>query len=134
MPRPDKEIVAEIVSAWNRRDLDAILELADPEVEYVNAPMSLEPGTRHGHDGLSIVFCKQWEGMGANAEQRIDDFYPDGETLITAGRVSRTMPGSDATMENRVAIRWAFREGRVFRLEVLGAGSSFDEALKGSGL
>jgi ketosteroid isomerase-like protein len=134
MSQENVEIVEQVIAAWNRRDLEAILSFTDPEAEYVNAPLAVEPGTRHGHAELSEVFRKQWEGLGADARQQIDRAYPGGEEVITAGRVSRRIPGSDTQIENRVAVRWTFRDGRVIRVEVLGGGSSFKEALKAAGL
>jgi ketosteroid isomerase-like protein len=134
MSEENVEVVREVVAAWNRRDLPAILSFADPEVEYVNPPLAIEPGTRRGHAELSEVFRKQWEAFAPDGRQEIDRAYPEGEEVITAGRLSRSMPGSDTQLEDRVAVRWTFRDGRVIRVEVLGAGSSFKEALEAAGL
>lgn len=54
--------------------------------------------------------------------------------MITEGRVSRGMPGSTARVENKVALGWTFDGDRLVRLEVLGAGSSFQDALTGAGV
>jgi ketosteroid isomerase-like protein len=35
-----------------RGDLDAIVAISHPEVLFVNPPTAVEPGTRHGQDGL----------------------------------------------------------------------------------
>ena len=134
MSEENVEIVEKLVAAWNRRDLPALLSLTDPGAEYVNAPAAVEPGTRHGHAEISEVFRKQWEGLGADARQQIDRAYPEGDTVITAGRVSRSLPGSETQIENRVAIRWTFGDRRVTRVEILGAGSSFKDAVEAAGL
>src|SRR5687767_209940 len=134
MSEENVEIVERLIAAWNRRDLPELLSLTDPEAEYVNAPAAVEPGTRYGHEEISEVFRKQWEGLRDDARQQIDRAYPEGETVVTAGRVTRSLPGSDTQIENRVAIRWALRDGRVSRVEILGAGSSFKDALEAAGL
>lgn len=133
MSQPGVAIIERVIDAWNRRDLEALLALTDPDAEYVNAPTAVEPGTRHGHEGLTTVMSKQWEGLG-DAQQRIDHAHVRGDQIVTEATVSRTMPGSDTRLENRVAIRWSFRDGRVSRLEVLGAGSSFKQGLESAGV
>ena len=132
---PNAETIEALVAAWNRRDEEAILCLADPDFEYVNAPDAVEAGTQHGREGLGVVLRKQWEGLGPDAEQQVDQIHPRGrDEVITAGRVTRSMPGSSSRLDNPIAIRWTFRKGRVLRLEILGAGSEFKNALEAAGL
>ena len=127
------EIVRRLVDAWNRQDLEAMLALTDPEAEYVNAPTAVEPGTRRGHDEMVAVLRKQWEGIpGAFLE--IDRFHDRGDEIITEGRISRTMPGSDARISTPGLISWKFSDGKLIRLEQLGAGPEFPEALEAAGL
>lgn len=38
--------------AMERGDVEAIVALAHPDVEFVNPDTALEPGTRHGPEGL----------------------------------------------------------------------------------
>jgi ketosteroid isomerase-like protein len=123
-----------LFDAWNSRDLEGCLALADPEIEYVNAPSAVEPGTRHGHDGLSLVLRKQWEGLGSTARVEVDRVEVRGEEAVVVGRVSREMPGGGSRIEVRGVFRLTIREGRIARLEQLGAGTGFDAALEAAGL
>jgi ketosteroid isomerase-like protein len=132
MPQ-DAEIPERMLDAWNRRDLEGLLAFADPEIEYVNAPAAVEPGTRYGHEGLTAVVRAQWEGM-PGMRQEVDRVHVRGNQVISVGRVSRQMPGSDARVENRILLSWRMREGKIVRLEVLGGGSDFDSALEAAGL
>ena len=133
MSQENVEIVGRLVDAWNRQDLEAMLALTDPEAEYVNAPTAVEPGTRRGHDEMVAVLRKQWEGIpGALLE--IDRFHDRGDEIITEGRISRTMPGSDARISTPGLISWKFSDGKLIRLEQLGAGPEFPDALKAAGL
>lgn len=134
MSQDHVEVVEALVAAWNRRDLETAISLTDPDAEYINPPLALEPGTRHGHEGLANVLRKQWEGLGPDARQHIDATHVRGDTVIAAGRISRKMPGSDTPLENRIATRWTFRDGKVIRLELLGAGSTFKSALEAAGV
>ena len=55
MSQENVEIVRRMLDAWNRRDLEAILALGDPEGEFVNSPTAVEPGTRRGSDEVAAV-------------------------------------------------------------------------------
>ena len=133
MSQENVETVRQLMGAWNRQDTEGILALVDPEAEYVNAPQAVEPGTRRGHDEIATVLRKQWEGI-PGALQGIDRFHDRGDEIITEGHVSRTMPGSDARISNPLLISWKFRDGKLVRLEQLGAGPEFPDALKAAGL
>ena len=116
MSEENVEIVRRLMDAWNRQDLEGILALIDPEAEYVNAPTAVEPGTRRGHDEIVVVMRKLWEGI-PNALQEIDRLHDRGDEIITEGRLSRTMPGSDVRISNRLLISWKFRDRKLIRLE-----------------
>jgi len=133
MSQENVEIIRRMLDAWNRQDIEVILALTDPEAEYVNAPTAVEPGTRRGHDEIVVVMRKQWESLTGGV-QEIDRFHDRGDEMITVGRVSRTMPGSDARISNPLLMSWRFRDGRLVRLEQLGAGPDFPDALKAAGL
>jgi ketosteroid isomerase-like protein len=133
MSEEHAEIVRRLVDAWNRRDREGILALVDPEGEYVNAPTAIEPGTRRGHDEIVEVMRKQWEGVPV-ALQEIDRFHDRGDEIITEGRLSRPMPGSDDRISTPLLMSLKFRDGKLIRLEVLGAGPDFPDALEAAGL
>jgi hypothetical protein len=47
------------IDAFNRRDLDAFLALADPRVIGVSRVLAIEGGTYEGHDGTR----QWWNGL-----------------------------------------------------------------------
>jgi ketosteroid isomerase-like protein len=126
-------IARRLLDAWNRQDLGGVLALIHPEGEYVNAPTAVEPGTRRGHDEITAVLRTQWQSL-PGALQEIDRFHDRGDEIITEGRVSRTMPGSDARISNPLLMSWKFRDGKLIRLKQLGAGPEFPDAVKAAGL
>ena len=135
MADADSELLVQrFFDAWNERELDTCLAAADPDVVYVNAPSAVEPGTRHGHDGLSLVLRKQWEGLGPTARIELERTQVEGNRVFVIGRVSRQMPGSESRIEVRGVFSMTFRGGRIVRVEQLGAGMSFDSALEAAGL
>jgi ketosteroid isomerase-like protein len=133
MSQENVEIVRDVMNAWNDQDVEGILALADPEVEYVNSPTAVEPGTRRGHDGLAAVARAQWESL-SGGRQEIDRLHDRGDEVISTGRVSRFMPGSDARIDTPILLSWTIRDGKVIRIEMLGVGPEFQNALAAAGL
>ncbi|MGH2926050.1 MAG: nuclear transport factor 2 family protein [Solirubrobacterales bacterium] len=133
MSQGNVEIVRGLVDSWNNRDLQAMLAQAHREVEYVNAPTAVEPGTRRGQDELADVLRAQWEAL-PGGRQEIELIDDRGDEVITVGRVSRLLPESDALIDAPAVISWRFRDGRVIRIEVLGIGPEFQKALEAAGL
>jgi len=115
--------------AWNRRDLATALELTGEDFEYVNPPNALEPGTRRGTDGVTDVLSKQWEALGDDARLEVDRIHHREDHLITEARLSRGMPESTARLEVKALMRWTFEDVRLVRMEVLGAGLSYADAI-----
>ena len=134
MSQENVEMVRRLLDAWNRRDLDAMLDLGGSELVYVNSPTAVEPGTRRGRDEVREVARKQWEIL-ADARFEVDKFFDRGDEVIALGRLSRGMPGSDARIEEPQLGSYQFRDGKITRVEVLGFGrAEVQEALKAAGL
>jgi ketosteroid isomerase-like protein len=128
------EIVNRALAAWNGRDIEAMLALTDPEVEYVNSPTAVEPGTRWGHESFEQVIRAQWEIL-SDARWELDRVHERGDEIVGLGRISRRMPESDARIEDRVLLAVRVENGRITRLEVLGFGQAeVQTALEAVGL
>jgi ketosteroid isomerase-like protein len=133
MDAESAEILRRFMDAWNRRDVEGIVALSDPEIEYVNAPSAVEPGTRRGHEGIRSVVAKQWDLLG-DAQVELEWIREHEDGIIGSTRITRGMPDSRATIEVRGLVLWTIRDGRVARFEVLGAGTEFDRAVKEAGI
>ncbi len=133
MSQENVEVVRRAIDAWNRRDLAGVLDLAAPEIEYVNSPEAVEPGTKRGHDEVAAVVRSQWESLPGGSMD-IDQLHDRGDEIIGVGRISRLMPGSEARIGNPVLVSWEVHDGRLIRVEMLGAGTRFQKALEAAGL
>lgn len=124
--------VRRLVDAWNRRDLDSLLHMAAPDIEYVNSPSAVEPGTRRGRVEYESVLRTQWEVVG-DARLEIESVQTTGEDAFVMSRMSRTMPGSETRVEVRIGMRITYRDGQVVRQEVIPS-DDFPRALEAVGL
>jgi ketosteroid isomerase-like protein len=112
MSKENMVLARSLVDAWNRRDLEAILALSDPEAEWVNSPTAVEPGTRRGVQEVTAVFQAQWE-MLLEARQEIERLYDRGDEIILLTRVSRRIrPESEARLEDQALASTVFRDGK----------------------
>jgi ketosteroid isomerase-like protein len=134
MSQENVEIARRMIEAWNRRDLEAILGVCAPEVEFVNSPSAVEPGTRRGLVEAAAVMRAQWEIM-SDARQETDRIYDRGDEVIVLGRASRGMPGSERRIEDRFLTSFKLENGSVTRVQALGFGAAeVKEALEAAGL
>jgi len=77
MTTENETLARESLKAMERGDLDAIVAISHPEVEFVNPPTAVEPGTRHGHEGLKA-------GLGGMLEV-FDDLRIDPQRIVDLG-------------------------------------------------
>lgn len=123
-----------MIDAWNRRDLDDMIANADPDIEYVNPPDAVEPGTRRGHAELATVARKQWEALAPDGRQEVERVHERGDEVLTVVRLTRSMPGSESRIETRALLSWRVAGGQIVRMHVVGAGTRFADALEDAGL
>jgi ketosteroid isomerase-like protein len=132
MPEDLVDKAREIVRAWNDDDLEAALELVDPEGE-IHFPELVFPGLEssyRGHEG----FRKWWRDAREPFEYwRSEplDFIRDGDKVVARVHFEAKGEGSGATVEMDLANFWTFRDGLVVRFE---AYLSLEQALKAAGI
>jgi hypothetical protein len=95
MSQENVEVIRAIYAAWDTRDLDALLELTDPEIEFRTSGYfpDFEPIYR-GHQGVRSF----WEAMLVPWDE---SFRIDVEPSLR-GTIARPSP-SDSVREGRAA-------------------------------
>jgi ketosteroid isomerase-like protein len=126
----DVELIRRVLDAWNRRDIEDLLGMCDPGIEFVNSPTAVEPGTRRGFDETTAAFQAQWDVL-LDSRQEIERIFDDGDEILTLGLLSRRMPESEARLEQPILMSWQTRDGKLTRMEVLGLGGGEVETALG---
>jgi ketosteroid isomerase-like protein len=126
----DVELIRRVLDAWNRRDLEDLLGMCDPGIEFVNSPTAVEPGTRRGFVETTAAFQAQWDVL-LDSRQEIERIFDDGDEILTLGSLSRRMPESEARLEQPILMAWQTRDGKLTRMEVLGLGGGEVETALG---
>ena len=129
MSRENVEAFNRVVAAFNRRDLGAVLEIMDADVEAVPLLVGME-GDYRGHAGMR----RWWESL--------HDVFPDfaaevvevsdlGEVSLATLRYRAHVTGSDTPVE---APLWMVARWRRGKCVWWGAFATEADALKAAGL
>ena len=124
----DAEIVRRGIDAFNRGDLEAMLELSDPEVTLVPVRALLEGGEYRGHEGVRRYFSdmeEDWESRRINVDEILD--LDDG-VLVLGTFALRGRSGTELSYP--LAWHSRYRDGKLLRMQ---AYSDRDAALKALG-
>jgi ketosteroid isomerase-like protein len=117
MSQENVEIVRHIYeSGLFDRDPNELLELATPDVEYINPPYAVEPGVRYGLVAVARAmrgFAEVWE----ESRHELRELYDCGDIVVAAVSWHIRTRGSERELVNEEAHTWTLREGRIARFE-----------------
>jgi ketosteroid isomerase-like protein len=131
MSQENVERLYRAYDAFNRRDIDAFLALADAEIEFTTLNLQLEGGLSYrGHDGVRSY----WENMISvfpDFNVVSDEVRDLGDVTLVRGRLRGHGVESDASFEQRFwqTVKWRDEKciwWHIFRSE--------GEALESAGL
>jgi ketosteroid isomerase-like protein len=112
--RSDIDVVKAVLAAFAERDLERVLELASPEIEFIAATSDYagRTGPYVGHEGIRRYFrdvAEVWD------ELRLvpTDYRVVGEEVLVTGRVSARSPAR--VVSGSTGWVWRVREGKVVR-------------------
>ena len=125
----DIEVVKATFAAFAARDLDTVLALADPDIEFtaVTGEHAGRTDPYRGHDGLRQYFrdvASVWEELRLTPRE----FRAAGDRILVTGRVSarsrsRTVTGSTGWI-------WRVRDGKVTYVRVYASAADAIAALE----
>jgi ketosteroid isomerase-like protein len=116
VPQENVEIVRRFYEAWERGEAPGPAELMDPEIEYVNPPSAVEPGTRHGLAAFTRAVQKtfeSWEFWRAEPEE----LKTVGAHVAVVVKYRARGRGSGVEVEGRESALWTVRDAKVVRYE-----------------
>ena len=120
------EVVRRLYEAWGRADMPGPLECFHDDVEYVNPPGAIEPGTRTGVAEFARAGEKlldAWEFWRAEPQ----DMRAEGDRVAVLVRYRARGRGSGAEIEGSESALFTFRDGKVARYEWFhGESDAFD--------
>jgi ketosteroid isomerase-like protein len=112
------------------RHPEQLLELLDPEVEYVNPPEAVDPGIRRGRAEVAQAFRNIAESFEAYRHE-LRELYDAGDAVVALVSFCTRGRGSQVELVQEEAHTWTFRDGMIVRHEW---GRDLDAALSAVGL
>ena len=113
----DVELITRMLREWNSGDVNALLEVFDPEVEVHPALSTFMASmVYHGHDGVRTWFeetNEPWAELQAEPERFID---ADERTVVVIALHAR-VPGGHVDVDAKIAHVVTIRDGRIVRLD-----------------
>jgi ketosteroid isomerase-like protein len=114
MSEENVRAVRSFYDAWARAEFPGPIELMDREIEYVNPPGAVEPGTRRGVDAFSGAVEKIFEGW-ETWEMEPEEFSAVGDQVAVTVRYRARGRASGIEVEGRESALWTLRNGKVMR-------------------
>jgi ketosteroid isomerase-like protein len=115
MSQENVEIVRRWNTFYNQRDMDALIKLTDPDIEFRSVFLAMESAFR-GHEGLSAYF-KAVEDAYERFEVVPEDYLDAGAAVLILCRIEWRGKGSGAEGTVPVAVAAWLKAGRVFHIE-----------------
>jgi ketosteroid isomerase-like protein len=125
----DIEVVKATFAAFAARDIQAVLALADPDIEFnaVTGAQADRTDPYRGHDGMRQYFrdvAAVWEELHLTPRE----FREEGDLILVTGKVSarsrsRTVTGSTGWI-------WRVRNGKVTFVRVYASAADATAALE----
>ncbi len=113
MSQANVETVRRLHEAWLRDGFGAVPELMDPDIEWVNPPYAVEPGTRRGYAG----FAAATEAFGSvYSSYMISDaeIHEAGDRIVVTAKMSTRSVG-EVPLEAERGYVFDLRDGKVVR-------------------
>lgn len=107
------ELLRRAYAAFNRRDIDTVLSMLDPDVEWRNMRAQT---TVHGRQAVRDYWERQFQHIEAHVEPT--EFIPDDDQLIVeVHQVVRDRHGH-VMRDHHVAHSYTFRGQFILRMQV----------------
>lgn len=112
----DEETLRAAYRAFNARDVEAVLELMHPEVDWPNA---WEGGRVIGREAIRDYWRRQFERISGTVEPERFDRDPDGSVTVTVHQVVRDATTNELQSDTHVLHRYRFEGDLIVRMDVL---------------
>jgi ketosteroid isomerase-like protein len=124
------DVVRGVYRAWQQDGFGVVPQLMDPNVEYVNPPYAVEPGTRHGYDGFAAA-ARALLTVYSDYAVTETQLREVGDRVVVAAKVTTRSRGNAVPIEAERGYVFDLRHGKITRFAWF---SNPAEALRAVGL
>jgi ketosteroid isomerase-like protein len=113
---PPQDLIPALYRAFNEREIEAVLELIHPDVDWPNA---WEGGRVHGREAVRAYWTRQFKEISGQVEPEAISEEPDGSITVEVRQVVRDTRSGDLISDSRLRHRYRFEDGLITRMDVL---------------
>jgi ketosteroid isomerase-like protein len=114
MSRENVNLAHQVIDAVEQRDVDRLIELSDPEVEWRSAFVVSASGLYRGHDGIR-EYVDNMNDAWDIVRLDVDHEMGVGRVVVFVGRIHYRGKGSGVESETKSGYVLTFRDGRLLR-------------------
>jgi ketosteroid isomerase-like protein len=131
MSQENVELARQLIEAFNRRDLAAMTDRFNPEIEWMPVgPAAVERAVYRGRDEVSDGFATTWETWEVfHLEEH--EAHDLGDSVLWLGRAQLKGGASHVELDQEFAVRFLIDGGKIARIE---GSRTWQEALEAAGL
>lgn len=111
-----EQLLRDTYRAFNAREIDTVLALLHPDVDWPNA---WEGGRVRGRKALGAYWARQFESITSVVEPLTFSVDSDGVFSVGVHQVVRDGASGELLSAARVVHRYWIKEGLIARMEVL---------------
>ncbi|MGH2925747.1 MAG: nuclear transport factor 2 family protein [Solirubrobacterales bacterium] len=127
MPEENLDLIRAGFAAHNRGDLDALVELYDPDVVFE----TLLLGTHRGNEAIRLIFEENQKTLSGYDVEPVE-LIEAGDQVVAVARVTGVGPVSQMSMDGGTfAFLFTVKDGRIVREQAF---RNRDEAMEAAGL
>jgi SnoaL-like domain len=110
----ERDLLISVYEAFNRREVDKILAVMDPAVEW---PNGMEGGWIHGREAVRSYWSRQWSMIDPRVVPVGFEVDESGGIVVHVHQTVRSLAGEVLT-DRMVEHVYAIREGMISRMEI----------------
>jgi ketosteroid isomerase-like protein len=117
VPQAEIETLRAGYEAFNRGEIDSLLDAADPDIEFQPADRAVNAGVVRGKVAIQQFFEDLFEPF-EQVDVQPQKFFESEDRIAVILQAHFRPRGSNAVVENRIGHVWTFRDGKALRLEI----------------
>ncbi len=111
---PSETLLTRAYEAFNARDVEAVLAVLDPAVDW---PNSWEGGRLSGREAVRDYWTRQWQAINPRAEPERFTTEPDGRVRVDVHQTVRDLAG-EVVMEGPIQHVYTLANGLIVKMEI----------------
>jgi ketosteroid isomerase-like protein len=115
MPLSAHDLLTSVYAAFNARDLDGVLALLHPDVDW---PNGMEDGRVHGRQGVRGYWTRQWGLIDPHVDPRRFELDGSGRMVVDVHQVVRDRAGN-IIRDQVVQHVYELQDGLIRRMDIV---------------